>query len=72
MKYRIIQENPAYLISELVSQWLHTIYKLIIEMHVGIFNIQHCHYFTMQYYDITYYMVNEQLQNIFHELLHKD
>lgn len=37
-----------------------------------IFNIQHCHYFTMQYYDITYYMVNEQLQNIFHELFHKD
>lgn len=55
-----------------MSQWLHTIYKLIIEMHVGIFNIQHCHYFTMQYYDITYHMVNEQLQNIFHELFHED
>lgn len=55
-----------------MSQWLHTIYKLIIEMYVGIFNIQHCHYFTMQHYDITYYMVNEQLQNILHELFHKD
>lgn len=41
-------------------------------MYVGIFNIQHCHYFTMQHYDITYYMVNEQLQNILHELFHKD